>query len=42
MDKQTYENWLKVKKALEAAEKTQCMYYKLAVEILLGRRNPLD
>jgi len=36
------ENWAKIKKALEAAEKTDCMFYKRAVAILSGGSDPLD
>lgn len=41
MDSQTYENWRKVKKALEAAGKTDCMFYRRAVAIISGKPDPL-
>jgi hypothetical protein len=41
MDKRTYENWLRVKQALERAGKTDTMYYKRAVSILAGKKDPL-
>ena len=45
MDAETLENWRKIKKALEAAGKTDCDYYVRAVAILRGQPdpwNPLD
>jgi hypothetical protein len=42
MDRQTIENWLKIKKALELAGKTDCMFYKRAVMILAGKPDPLQ
>ena len=41
MDSRTYENWRKVKEALEKAGKTDCMFYKRAVAILSGKPDPL-
>jgi hypothetical protein len=41
MDSRTYENWKKVKEALESAGKTDCMFYKRAVMILAGKPDPL-
>jgi len=41
MDSRTYENWRKVKEALEVAGKTDCMFYKRAVAILSGKPDPL-
>lgn len=40
MDKTTYENWVKVKEALEAAGKTDSFFYKRAVYIVQNRRDP--
>ena len=40
MDKATYENWVKVKQALEAAGKTDSFFYKRAVYIVQNRRDP--
>lgn len=41
IDKRTYENWLKVKQALEAAGKTDTFYYQRALAILAGKKDPL-
>ena len=41
MDKQTFENWKRVKQALENAGKTDSMFYRRAVAILAGRPDPL-
>jgi hypothetical protein len=41
MDSRTYENWKKVKEALESVGKTDCMFYKRAVMILAGKPDPL-
>ncbi len=40
-DKRTYENWLKVKQALEAAGKTDTFYYQRALAIIAGKKDPL-
>lgn len=42
MSKEEFENWQKVKDALEEAGKTDCMYYKRAVAILKGEPDPLQ
>ena len=42
MDKQEIENWQKVKEALEAADKTDCFFYKRAVMICSGEPDPLE
>jgi len=42
MDRHSFENWKRIKDALEKAEKTNCMFYKRAVAILSGRPDPLD
>ena len=42
MDRRTLENWQKVKEALEKAGKTDCWYYKRAVAIVAGKRDPLN
>jgi hypothetical protein len=42
MDKQTLENWRKVKEALERSGKTDCFFYKRAVAILSTGRDPLQ
>ena len=41
MDKTERENWERVKLALEAAGKTDTMYYKRAVAICDGKEDPL-
>ena len=41
MDEQTLENWEKVKKALEEANKTDTYFYKRAVAICAGKPDPL-
>ena len=40
MDPEKLENWRKIKEALEAAGKTDCDYYRRAVVILQGRKDP--
>ena len=42
MDQRTRDNWLKVKLALEAAGKTDCMFYRRAVAILQTGKDPGD
>ena len=42
MDSQELENWKKVKDALEAAGKTDSMFYKRAVAICAGKEDPLE
>tara|TARA_R100001163_G_C4906922_1_gene92974 strand:- start:305 stop:433 length:129 start_codon:yes stop_codon:yes gene_type:complete len=42
VDKQTLDNWRKVKQALEAAGKTQSMFYQRALAILEGKKDPLE
>ena len=42
MDDTERENWLKVKEALEKADKTDCMFYKRAVVICEGKEDPLQ
>tara|TARA_B100000405_G_C16338413_1_gene283101 strand:- start:276 stop:416 length:141 start_codon:yes stop_codon:yes gene_type:complete len=41
VDKVELENWRKVKEALEAAGKTDSMFYRRALAILRGERDPL-
>jgi len=41
MHKDEYANWVKVKEALEEADKTDCYYYKRAIAILGGKADPL-
>lgn len=42
MNDHTKENWQKVKDALEAAGKTDSMFYRRAVSILSTGHDPLD
>lgn len=42
MDKKEIENWKKVKEALERAEKTDCYFYKRAIDIINGKPDPLQ
>ena len=42
MDRQTRDNWRKIKEALELAGKTDCMFYRRAVAICNGGRDPLE
>ena len=42
MDKDTVENWKKVKEALEEAGKTDSQFYIRAVAIVEGRPDPMD
>jgi hypothetical protein len=42
MDARTRENWSKVKAALEAANKTDCMFYQRALAILKTGKDPLE
>ena len=40
MDAETRANWLKIKLALEKANKTDSWYYKRAILILANKRDP--
>ena len=42
MDEQELKNWQKVKDALEAADKTDCFFYKRACLIVDGKKDPLQ
>ena len=42
MDKETRENWIKVKEALEKAGKTDSQFYIRAVAITEGKEDPMD
>ena len=42
MDSHKIENWKKVKDALEAAGKTDSMFYKRALAIIDGKPDPLE
>ena len=41
MSPEELENWQRVKEALEKADKTDSFYYKRAVAICDGKRDPL-
>jgi hypothetical protein len=40
MDKHTYENWLRVKEALEKSGKTDSFFYQRACAIASSKRDP--
>lgn len=40
MKKDTYENWVRVKEALEAAGKIDSFFYKRALYIVENKRDP--
>ena len=40
MDKATYDNWVRIKKALEDAGKTGSHFYKRAVYVVQNGRDP--
>lgn len=42
MDKRTRENWKKIKQVLEEAGKTDCFFYKRALIICEGGKDPFD
>jgi hypothetical protein len=42
MDEKTKENWKKIKAALEASGKTDCMFYRRAVSIVTTGHDPMD
>lgn len=42
MDEHTKQNWQKVKEALEAAGKTDSLFYRRAVSIIHTGHDPLD
>jgi hypothetical protein len=42
VDQRTRDNWLTVKEALEKAGKTDCFFYKRALMICRGDKDPLD
>lgn len=39
MDKETYENWVRIKELLEAEGKTDTYYYKRAIYVLQNGRD---
>ena len=42
MDKHTLENWKKIKEVMEREGGTDTFFYKRAVAILAGRKDPLQ
>lgn len=42
MDEHTLENWKKIKELMEKQGRTDTMFYKRAVAILSGKRDPLE
>jgi len=42
MDKTSYENWVRVKEALEASGNTDNFYYRRACAIVSGGPDPMD
>lgn len=40
MDDRTWENWRKVKEALEASGKTDCAFYRRAVAVVQTGKDP--
>jgi hypothetical protein len=42
MDEHTKENWHKIKKVLEDAGKTDCMFYRRALSIISTGEDPLN
>ncbi len=42
MDKTSYENWVRVKEALEASGNTDNFYYRRACSIVSGGPDPMD
>ena len=40
MNKTTYENWVRIKEALEASGKTDSFFYKRALYIVQNKRDP--
>lgn len=42
MDRHTYENWKKIKEHMEKENRTDNMFYKRAVAIVAGKKDPLD
>jgi hypothetical protein len=42
MDEHTMDNWRKIEEALREAGKTDTMFYKRALAILKGNRDPFE
>jgi len=41
MNEHTFQNWIKIKSAMESSGNTDNMFYKRACEILKTRKDPL-
>ncbi len=42
MDKETMDNWLRIKESLEEAGATENFYYQRACAIVAGGKDPID
>jgi hypothetical protein len=42
VDRHTLENWKKIKELMESQGRTDTMFYKRAVAILAGKKDPLE
>ena len=42
MDQTSYDNWVRVKEALEASGNTDNFYYRRACAIVSGKPDPMD
>ena len=42
MDQRTFQNWVRIKEAMEESGNTQNMFYKRACEIVKTRKDPLE
>lgn len=42
MSTEEKENWVKIKEALEEADKTDCYFYKRAAAIVAGEVDPME
>ena len=42
MDKTSYDNWVRVKEALEASGNTDNFYYRRSCAIVSGKSDPMD
>ncbi len=42
MDRYTFENWKKIKELMEKEGRTDNLFYRRAVAILSGKKDPLE
>ena len=42
MDRYTFENWKKIKELMEKEGRTDSLFYRRAVAILSGKKDPLE